>query len=107
MVFIKEHWSEAVYTIILGIIGWTVKRLASKVKNELTRQSTVQAGVLAILHDRLYQACQHHLDCGYCSVADAKNLEMLYTAYKTLGGNGVCAEMFGRCVDLPYNERRY
>ena len=58
--------------------------------------------VLALLHDRLYQACQFYISRGYCTVGDRDNLEYMFKPYKALGGNGTGEELYNRCLALEY-----
>ena len=57
---------------------------------------------LALLHDRLYQACQFYLKRGFCTLEDRDNLEYMFKPYKALGGNGTGEELYNRCLALPY-----
>lgn len=63
-------------------------------------QESLEIGVLALLHDRVYQACKYHIDQDEISIEDMKNLEHLYRAYSGMGGNGTCKELFERVCDL-------
>lgn len=65
-------------------------------------QESLEIGVLALLHDRVYQACKHHIDAGEISVEDLRNLEHLYRAYAGMGGNGTCKELYERVCDLEF-----
>ena len=85
-------------TVITGALAW----LARKVQKWKQEQDLVKQGVLAILHDRLYQACQFYLKRGYCTIDDRDNLEYMFRPYKALGGNGTGEELYNRCLALPY-----
>lgn len=65
---------------------------------------SLKEGQLALLHDRLYQACKHHLEKGYVRVSDLKNLEHIYEAYVKLGGNGTCEILYCRVQNLEFRE---
>lgn len=67
-----------------------------------TAQETLEIGVLAILHDRVYQACKYHIDNGEIDVDDLKNLEHLYSAYAAMGGNGTCKHLYERVCALEF-----
>ncbi len=110
--------------IVLAIIGIVIKKLNDKVdkakkqqvelnlklaeenqKREKAFQELVMnlnEGVLAILHDRLYQACSHYLspDVNCISPSEMRNLDKMYKAYAKLGGNGQIKEMYERCMEL-------
>lgn len=95
---IQKYWVQEVMTVITGALAW----LARKVQKWKQEQDLVKQGVLAILHDRLYQACQFYLKRGYCTIDDRDNLEYMFRPYKALDGNGTGEELYNRCLALPY-----
>lgn len=99
---IKKYWVQEVMTVITGALAW----LTRKVQKWKQEQDLVKQGVLAILHDRLYQACQFYLKRGYCTIDDRDNLEYMFRPYKALGGNGTGEELYNRCLTLPYGPER-
>ena len=56
---------------------------------------------MALLHDRIYQACSFFIARGYCTPEDRSNLEYLYKPYKALGGNGTGESLYNKCLELP------
>lgn len=95
--FIMKYWLEIVFgTALSGLSG-----LYIRLKAKLKRQKIIEAAILALLHDRLYQACNFYLERGYCSVDDKKNIEYMYKPYRELGGNGTAEHMYKQCQDLP------
>ena len=88
--FIIQYWAEWAF----GLLGAAVITVAVKYKALLD-------GVLAILHDRIYQACQFYIAQGYVDMAGLKNVEYLYRSYHALGGNGTGTELYNRVKDLP------
>lgn len=96
--FIVRYWVQEVMAAITAAIAFLVKKIYAW-KNE---QELVKQGVLAILHDRLYQACQFYLKRGYCTIEDRDNLDYMFRPYKALGGNGTGEELYNRCLALPY-----
>lgn len=95
---IEKYWVQEVLAAISGAVAW----LGRKVHRWKQEQDLVKQGVLAILHDRLYQACQYYLRKGYCSIDDRDNLEYMFRPYRALGGNGTGEELYNRCLALPY-----
>ena len=63
--------------------------------------AAIKEGLLAILHDRLYQACTYYIALGHIDTAGLKNIEYIYKAYHTLGGNGTGTELYKRAKALP------
>ena len=82
---------------LLGI-GWGY--LIKKV----TEYRTIKDGLLAIMHDRLYQSCTHYIQQGGIDTAGLKNLEYLYKRYHALGGNGTGTELYNRAKALPIRD---
>lgn len=62
--------------------------------------------VLAINHDRLYQACTFFILTGEITIDELKNLEYLYEGYHALGGNGTGTELYEKCKNLPIVDKR-
>lgn len=116
MEFIRQYWLEVLFTTVISGVTLAVKSLFKQIKKdkkereeksqaESAEQTLIKEGVLAILHDRLYQACQYHIAQKWCSVEDMRNIEYLYKGYHALGGNGTCTELFNRVCKLsihPY-----
>ena len=98
--FIKEYWLEALFTGALSLLSLLTKRLYNKFKQELTTQKLLKEGMIAILHDRLYQLCTKFIEKGEITVDELENLEYLYKSYNNLGGNGTGTALFNRCKDL-------
>ena len=109
--FIQKYWLEALFGVIVSALTAFTKHLSSKLKEEREErkkkseeeskeQALLKEGVLALLHDRIFQACQYHIRNGYISVQDLNNLEYLYKGYSGLGGNGTGEELYNRCKSL-------
>ena len=98
--FVKEYWLETLFTGALSLLSLLTKRLYNKLKQELTTQKLLKEGMIAILHDRLYQLCTKYLDKGEITADELENLELLYVSYHNLGGNGTGTALFNRCKDL-------
>ena len=109
--FIKQYWLQVVFGGILSALSLSVKHLFSilkkereaqkdKIEAECREQELIKAGVIAILHDRIYQVCQYHIQNNCISIQDLDNLEYLYQGYRGLGGNGTGEELYKRCKSL-------
>lgn len=98
--FILEYWLEFAFTLIVTFLSFLIKRLYSKLKQELTTQKLLKEGMIAMLHDRLYQLCTKFIEKGEITVDELENLEYLYKSYNNLGGNGTGTALFNRCKDL-------
>lgn len=91
--FVLQYWAEWAF----GLLGAAIIAVAVKYKALLE-------GVLAILHDRIYQACHYYLKKGYIDASGLKNLEYLYKSYHALGGNGTGTELYNRAKALPIKD---
>lgn len=67
----------------------------------MKRIKAQRKGLLALLHDRLYQSCRYYLSKGAVDVDGLKNLEYVYNSYHDLGGNGTGTELYRKVKALP------
>jgi len=98
--FILRYWLQ----ILFGLITAGMTAAYTLARKKLKRQAIVEQAILALLHDRLYQACQIYLAQDYATAEDKRNLEYMYAPYNALGGNGTCKCMYDRCQNLPYRQ---
>ena len=99
MDWILKYRIQELFAVIIAILTWCVKKLRMK-KNEY---DVLREGILALLHDRLNQACSFFIARGWASVDDRDNLEYLYKPYKALGGNGTGENLYQAVLKLPYH----
>lgn len=98
--FIVKYWLEFFFSGVLALLGAGYRKLNSKLKE----QEKMKEGILAILHDRLYQACRFYIQRGHVDIESMKNIEYLYESYHDLGGNGTGTELYNRVKALPIKE---
>ena len=94
--YISAHWTE--WAIGLLGLGW------GYLVNKVTEYKTIKDGLLAIMHDRLYQSCTYYIKQGHIDMGGLKNLEYLYKSYHALGGNGTGTELYNRAKALPIRD---
>ena len=99
--FILQHIGELLFTGISGVLAAAYRRLSKRIKEQEQERQAIKTGLLAILHDRLYQACLHYISQGWIDDDGMKNLEYLYKSYHALGGNGTGTELYNRAKSLP------
>lgn len=75
--FISAHWMEWAIGLLSFGWGYLIKKM--------TEYKNIKDGLLAIMHDRLYQMSTFFLKEGYINTAALKNLEYLYKSYHALG----------------------
>lgn len=99
--FILQHIGELLFTGISGVLAAAYRRLSKRIKEQEQERQAIKTGLLAILHDRLYQACLHYISQGWIDDDGMKNIEYLYKSYHALGGNGTGTELYSRAKSLP------
>lgn len=104
--YISAHWISWMFAIISVLLGAANRQLYRQMKAQRSKTQAINEGVLALLHDRLYQACQYYINKGSCSIDDRDNLEYMFRPYKALGGNGTGEELYNRCLALPYGPEK-
>lgn len=102
--WIIKYWVQWLFGLICAALLAGYRRLAKRVKEQEEERKAIKAGMLAILHDRLYQACTYYMAQGYIDTAGLKNLEYIYRAYHSLGGNGTGTELYNRTKSLPIKD---
>lgn len=100
--FILRYWIQELFALIIAILTWLWRVLLRRKKEN----DEMKEGMMALLHDRIYQACSYFLKRGWCSMEDRSNLEYLYKPYKALGGNGTGESLYQRCLALPFEEEK-
>ena len=90
-----RYWIEVLFSIITFASVWTAKKIVNGVKKDLAEQATIKAALVALLHDRLYQASQRIIEDDVpINIHDFDNLRYIYDSYKALGGNGTGDTVF-------------
>ena len=98
--FAVKYWIEIFFSGVLALLGAGYRKINTKLKE----QEKMKEGILAILHDRLYQACRFYIQRGHIDIESMKNIEYLYESYHDLGGNGTGTELYNRVKALPIKE---
>ena len=105
MDWILEYWIQAVFAAILAGMAYMMKQLNARIKQERAENEAIKTAMIAILHDRLFQCCQHHIKVGFIPLSESEtildNLKLLYDTYSALGGNGTGTELYKRTKALP------
>ncbi|MEG2118630.1 MAG: hypothetical protein RRY76_05435 [Clostridia bacterium] len=93
-----EHFRLAVEIVAgIGVLCAFVIPLYRRIKAS-------EKGLVAMLHDRIYQACIFYLNRGWVTIEDMRNLEYMYKPYAAMGGNGTAKELYERVLDLQIKE---
>ena len=102
--FILKHIGELIFTGLTGILATAYRNLSKRIKAQEEERQAVKNGLLAIMHDRLYQCCTAYIKQGSIDTEGLKNLEYLYKSYHALGGNGTGTELYNRAKALPIRD---
>lgn len=102
--FIVKYWAQWLFGIVAAGLTAAYRNLSKKIKAQKEENKAIKDGLLAILHDRLYQVCTHYIEIGYIDLAALKNVEYLYESYHALGGNGTGTELYTRAKALPIKD---
>jgi len=94
--FIVSYWLEALFGLAITGLGLGYKRLKKRFKE----QDELKEGLVAILHDRLFQSGMYFIEKGEITVSALDNIEGIYNAYHKLGGNGTGTEIYERVREL-------
>ena len=84
-----------------GILIEIFRRLFTKISANETKTKAIQAGVQALLRDRLIAEYNDAIRKGYARIYDQENFENMYVQYHNLGGNGVMEEIREKYRTLP------
>lgn len=91
------------FRLIVEIVGGLIL-LFGVIRPVIKFIKYVRDGLLAILHDRIYQACNFYIKQERVDVQGLRNLEYMYKPYAAMGGNGTAKELYERVKDLPIRE---
>lgn len=90
----------AITSLLSAICGWALRAAISQKKE----QKSIKAGVVALIHDRLYTSYEeysHRQPLPFATVEEIRNAEYLYKPYHALGGNGTGTELYERIMNMP------
>ena len=71
--FIVKYWAQWLFGIVAAGLTAAYRNLSKKIKAQKEENKAIKNGLLAILHDRLYQACTHYIEKGYIDLPGLKN----------------------------------
>lgn len=82
---------------VITVVGY----LFSVVKQYQKINNATQAGVQALLRDRLISAIHKSKKRGFIYIHELENIDKLYTQYINLGGNGALVHLMKEVEKLP------
>jgi hypothetical protein len=103
--FIIEYWLEALFGVLLAILGGWCKILQGKLKQRQAEDTALKEGMKAILHDMLFQICEKYLALGYIPLNEFEDIsnreKTIYEAYSGLKGNSTGTDIHKKFKALP------
>lgn len=97
--FVK-YWLQFFCGAIAALMTLLWRRIIKNRKESETKENAMEQALLALLRDRLYQACRYHLKNGYITTGDLEVLNGLNECYKAMGGNSTVHRMMQRIQNL-------
>ena len=98
--FIVKYWIEFAFGLAIAGLTACYRHLAKKVKKKNEEYDALKDGIIALLHDRLFQSGMYFLNKGEITVSELDNINDMYEAYHRLGGNGTGTEIYERVKEL-------
>jgi hypothetical protein len=93
----KEWIDLAIGTLITTFVGGTIAAF----KKLYSRQKNVNAGLQALLYDRIFTLGRECEDKEYATLEEKRNMEYLYKPYHALGGNGPGTALYEKILNMP------
>lgn len=76
------------------------KRQAQCIEDSLADRRQLRAGLVALLHQAIYELSTAVLDQGYITIDQSNDLNHLYDAYQVMGGNGTGSKLYKEAMEL-------
>lgn len=92
---------KRLFQLMFNIINQKQKKEREEMDNMKNKLSSLEIAMKAISHDKIYKLTDEYIDRGWVTLDELDNLEYLYTAYRTLGGNGTGEKRYNRVQALP------
>lgn len=99
--FVIKHWLTVLFGLVMTALSVGYQNLSKKIKRGKAESKAVQAGVVALLADRIIQLYNYYAEQGYCPIYARSNAESLYKAYHALGGNGTISTLYMKLLAMP------
>ena len=88
-----------------GLLVTVGRYFMKRIKANDLKTEAVQAGVQALLRDRLYDKYEHYSEKGYAPIRARENFENMWTQYHSLGKNGVMDDIHIKFMELPTEKK--
>lgn len=69
-------------------------------KADEKRSKALENAMVAMMRDRIFQACRYHMNNGFITTGDLEVLNAMYESYHDLGGDQIATELVHRVNKL-------
>lgn len=90
-------------TTCAAVVGWIAGQ-AKRKKKEREAEDVTQKAVCALLRNHLYELHDKYTDKGCYPIHARENVQSLYKAYTSLGGNGTVPALIHELEQLPTHQ---
>lgn len=108
MMLANIPWDDIVTQILLwlvtGMLGVVIGKITAASKADKDERRALYDGVRALLRSAIMSAHHEAMRDGFISTTDREVMERAYTAYHSLGGNGVATRLYDEASALPTRE---
>ena len=73
-----------------------IEEVSDRQETKILEINAMRYGLLAMLHDDVFQSCMYFINEGSISCDELENLEYLYKGYSGLDGNGTCETLMNK-----------
>ncbi len=84
--WVLQYWIEIFFGLVCGGLGFLIKK-------QFKRQLAVEKGIQALLRDRIVLSYYKYSERGSISLHGLDAVEIMYTEYHNLGGNGAVTKL--------------
>ena len=79
----------------------TLKKQADeREKADEKKSKALENAMVAMMRDRIFQACRYHMNNGFITTGDLEVLNAMYESYHDLGGDQIATELVHRVNKL-------
>ena len=97
MDWVIKYWVQVLFGSLVAAVGALYKLLLAERK----KRKALEAGVRAMLRNDIIKLADKYLDEGEIPFYGLENLNGMYDAYHTLGGNGTVTKLVEEVRRLP------
>lgn len=91
----------------IGVLIGLATPIYRSVKKQMKKVELVQDALMGLLHDRICGLCEVYLKKGFATNEEREQLQVLFTPYKSMGGNHNAATLYEKVMEeLPLEKQK-